>query len=173
MSARRGRCFPGAPSSSAASWKKARRGDCSTAWPISAPCAASSRWLRLQGWAQIDKDARRMEGNADRTLKDITAAHLECPRCSHFQLETSHCARCGVDIQQATAQKRKEDLLIQKKIRDLRGASAVAPSPTRPADHGGIPADHGGIPADARSVATAAGPPRKRASFVRELFRRT
>lgn len=82
--------------------------------------------------AQIDKDARRLEGNNDRTLKDITAAHLECPRCSHFQLESSHCVRCGVDISQATAQERKEDLLIQKKIRDLRSTGRTAP-PRAPA----------------------------------------
>jgi ribosomal protein L37E len=73
---------------------------------------------------QIDRDALRMESHADRTLRDITAAHMECPRCSHFQLETSHCARCGVDIAAAIAQRRKEDLLIQKKIRDLRSGRA-------------------------------------------------
>lgn len=56
----------------------------------------------------------------DHTLEDITAAHLECPRCSHLQLDTQYCARCGVDIATATKQKRKEDLLIEKKIRELR-----------------------------------------------------
>ena len=57
---------------------------------------------------------------SERTLRDITAAHLECPRCSHMQLDTSHCARCGVDLVQAFKQQRKEDLLIDKKIRELR-----------------------------------------------------
>jgi ribosomal protein L37E len=69
---------------------------------------------------QIDKDAFRMKSTADRTLRDITAAHIECSRCGHFQLETSHCARCGVDMAAAAAQRRSEDLLIQKKIQELR-----------------------------------------------------
>jgi ribosomal protein L32 len=61
---------------------------------------------------------------ADRTLKDITAAHVECPRCGHLQLEASHCARCGIDIGQAIKQKRKEDLIIQKKINQLKKKDA-------------------------------------------------
>lgn len=56
----------------------------------------------------------------DRTLKDITAAHVECARCGHLQLEAEYCARCGVDMVAARKQKRKEDLLIEKKIRELR-----------------------------------------------------
>ncbi len=56
----------------------------------------------------------------DQTLRDITAAHLECPRCGHMQLDASKCARCGVDLEHAHKQKRKEDLLIEKKIRELR-----------------------------------------------------
>jgi ribosomal protein L32 len=57
---------------------------------------------------------------SDRTLKDITAAHVECPRCGHLQLEASHCARCGIDIGQAIKAQRKEDLIIQKKINQLK-----------------------------------------------------
>jgi ribosomal protein L32 len=60
------------------------------------------------------------EKRRDRTLKDITAAHAECPRCGHMQLEAEHCARCGVDMAAARKQKRKEDLLIEKRIRELR-----------------------------------------------------
>ncbi len=56
----------------------------------------------------------------DQTLRDITAAHTECPRCGHLQLDSSHCARCGTDLEQAFKMKRKEDLLIAKKIRELR-----------------------------------------------------
>ncbi len=56
----------------------------------------------------------------DQTLRDITAAHLECPRCGHMQLDSTFCARCGVDLEAAFKQKRKEDLLIEKKIRELR-----------------------------------------------------
>ena len=62
----------------------------------------------------------------DRTLRDLTAAHIECPRCGHMQLDSSHCARCGVDLEQAFKQKRKEDLLIEKKIRDLRNKNKPA-----------------------------------------------
>jgi len=60
------------------------------------------------------------EKRTEHTLNDITAAHLECPRCGHMQLDSEFCARCGVDIAAATKQKRKEDLLIEKKIRELR-----------------------------------------------------
>ena len=57
------------------------------------------------------------------TLRDITAAHSECPRCGHMQLEASHCARCGVDLGAAARQKHKEDFIIEKKIRELRSNS--------------------------------------------------
>jgi hypothetical protein len=109
---------------------------------------------------QIDKDALRLEGQHDQTLKDITAAHVECPRCSHLQLESSHCARCGIDLAAALAQQRKEDLLIEKKIRELRSAKRApgepAPAPPPPPIH-----------SDSRSG------PRKRGGFVRDLFRRS
>lgn len=62
----------------------------------------------------------KQDGPAEHTLRDITAAHLECPRCGHMQLDSSHCARCGVDLEQAFKQQHKEDLLIKKKIRDLQ-----------------------------------------------------
>jgi ribosomal protein L37E len=66
---------------------------------------------------------------SDHTLRDITAAHAECPRCGHMQLESSHCARCGVDIAQAAKQRRKEDLLIEKKLRELRSGPAEVCTP--------------------------------------------
>lgn len=59
-------------------------------------------------------------GAIDQTLRDITAAHLECPRCGHMQLDSTFCARCGVDLEAAFKQQRKEDMLIEKKIRELR-----------------------------------------------------
>ncbi len=65
----------------------------------------------------------------DKTLKDITAAHVECPRCGHLQLEASHCARCGIDIGAAIKQQRKEDLIIQKKIRELRNKDGHVSEP--------------------------------------------
>jgi len=68
---------------------------------------------------------------ADQTLNDITAAHIECARCGHLQLESEFCARCGVDMAIALKLKRKEDLLIEKKIRGLKvhqsGGVASAP----------------------------------------------
>ena len=73
---------------------------------------------------RVDRADREI---ADRTLKDITAAHVECPRCGHLQLEASHCARCGIDIGQALKQQRKEDLIIQKKIRELKDGKYPAP----------------------------------------------
>lgn len=71
----------------------------------------------------------RAERNNDRTLKDITAAHVECPRCGHLQLESSHCTRCGVDIAVAIKQQQKEDLIIEKKLRELRRRDALAGEP--------------------------------------------
>ena len=65
---------------------------------------------------EYDRDKR----SNDFTLKDITAAHVECPRCGFMQLETQYCGRCGVDIALAAKQKLKEDKIIEKKIRALR-----------------------------------------------------
>ena len=76
---------------------------------------------------RVDKHALA-DDRADCTLKDITAAHLECPRCGHLQLDSSHCARCGVDLEDAFKQKRKEDLMIEKKIRQLRAQQAPEPA---------------------------------------------
>ena len=42
-----------------------------------------------------------------------------------MQLDASHCARCGVDLEAAFRQKRKEDLMIEKKIRALRAQREV------------------------------------------------
>ncbi|MEM9624290.1 MAG: hypothetical protein AAF993_21800 [Pseudomonadota bacterium] len=69
------------------------------------------------------------KSHSERTLRDLTAAHVECPRCGHMQLDSGHCARCGVDLEQAFKQKRKEDLLIEKKIRELRASQAPQPGP--------------------------------------------
>ncbi|MCZ6658490.1 MAG: hypothetical protein O7C67_14445 [Gammaproteobacteria bacterium] len=80
---------------------------------------------------RIDKHVKR---DADATLKDITAAHQECPRCGHMQLEASHCARCGVDLVAAIKQKRKEDQIIEKKIRELRNTKSKQPAFTHSAE---------------------------------------
>jgi len=69
---------------------------------------------------KIDYRIDRAERGGDHTLRDITAAHVECPRCGHLQLEASHCARCGIDIGAAIKAQRKEDLIIEKRIRELR-----------------------------------------------------
>jgi ribosomal protein L37E len=70
---------------------------------------------------KLDYRIDREERAGDHTLRDITAAHVECPRCGHMQLEASHCARCGIDIAAAIKTQRKEDLIIEKKIRELKG----------------------------------------------------
>ena len=61
---------------------------------------------------------------SDGTLRDLTAAHVDCPRCGHMQLESTHCAKCGVDIEALFRKRRKEDLLMEKKLRDHRAAVA-------------------------------------------------
>lgn len=86
--------------------------------------------LNPESAAGFKVDAR----NTDFTLRDITAAFIECPRCTHQQLDAPHCARCGVDMAKAAKQKQKEDLIIERKIRELRakqmadGASPSSPS---------------------------------------------
>jgi len=69
---------------------------------------------------KLDYRIDRQDRAADHTLRDITAAHLECPRCGHMQLESSYCARCGIDIAAMIKAKHKEDLIIEKKIRELK-----------------------------------------------------
>ena len=76
---------------------------------------------------KIDYRVDRAERGGDHTLRDITAAHVECPRCGHLQLEASHCARCGIDIGAAIKAQRKEDLIIEKKIRELRHGGQPTP----------------------------------------------
>ncbi len=83
---------------------------------------------RIKDLTPKGESASFKEGkDAEQTLRDITAAHLECPRCGHMQLDSSHCARCGVDLEQAFKLKRKEDLLIEKKLRELRSKRQEAP----------------------------------------------
>lgn len=67
--------------------------------------------------------------NSEYTLRDITAAFIECPRCNHQQLDAPHCARCGVDMAKAARQKQKEDLIIERKIRELRSKQNAASDP--------------------------------------------
>ena len=115
----------------------------------------------------IDKDALRMEGHNEQTLKDITAAHVEGPRCGHLQLEASHCNQCGVDIAAAMIQKRKEDLLIEKKIRELRAGRDARPAAPAPA------AERREAVAEAPIHSETRAAPRKKSGFVRDLFRRS
>jgi len=92
---------------------------------------------RIKDLTPDDKAKFKIDKHVDQTLKDITAAHIECPRCGHLQLESEYCARCGVDISTANKQKRKEDLLIEKKIREFKvgqkPAAPVVEQPTAPA----------------------------------------
>ena len=81
--------------------------------------------VRVKNLAPVDANPARYkldQQGADRTLRDLTAAHRECPRCGHMQLDATHCARCGVDIEAALKQQRKEDAIIEKKLRELRAS---------------------------------------------------
>ncbi len=82
--------------------------------------AALGAIARIKDISPDEKAKFKIDKHVDQTLKDITAAHHECPRCGHLQLESEFCARCGVDIAAAAKQKRKEDLLIEKKIKGLK-----------------------------------------------------
>jgi hypothetical protein len=83
---------------------------------------------RIKDLAPDDKAKFKIDKHIDQTLKDITAAHIECPRCGHMQLESEFCARCGVDISAASKQKRKEDLLIEKRIREFKVQKSSTPT---------------------------------------------
>jgi hypothetical protein len=121
---------------------------------------------------------------SDTTLKDITAAHVECPRCGHLQLESEFCARCGIDMATALKQKRKEDLLIEKKIKSLKrqpGAAAASgvDRPAReiqpirrrpPAQRPAALPRHGGATAARVDPVARAGNP-VRGSFWRKLLK--
>lgn len=78
-----------------------------------------------RGAAHIDRHAARFDAKRDRTMRDITAAFIECPRCAELQLESGHCVRCGVDMAAAAAQKQREDRLIELQIRQLRARRAA------------------------------------------------
>ena len=87
---------------------------------------------RIKDPAPDDKAKFKIDARVDQTLKDITAAHIECPRCGHLQLEAEFCARCGVDIATVRKSQRKEDALIEKKIRGLKEGKPVAATPVAP-----------------------------------------
>ncbi len=99
---------------------------------------------------KIDYRIDRAERGGDHTLKDITAAHVECPRCGHLQLEASHCARCGIDIGAAIKAQRKEDLIIEKKIRELRHGSQPNTTSADNVTHFETAADREGSSADSK-----------------------
>lgn len=81
---------------------------------------------------QIGNKDIQMRDRAERTLRDITAAHTECPRCGHTQLDASHCARCGVDMDAAFRQRRKEDVLIERKLQELKDKRDADANAMRP-----------------------------------------
>jgi ribosomal protein L37E len=88
---------------------------------LQAELAGLGAIVRIKDTTPDDKAKFKIDRRQrDQTMKDITAAHIECPRCGHLQLETQYCARCGVDIATAAKLKRKEDILIEKRIRDLK-----------------------------------------------------
>jgi len=87
---------------------------------------------RIKDTSPDEKAKFKIDKSVDQTLKDITAAHHECPRCGYLQLESEYCTRCGVEIATAMKQKRREDVLIEKKIKGLKvGRTPTAePVPT-------------------------------------------
>jgi len=95
---------------------------------LQAELAGLGAIARIKNATPDEKAKFKIDRHADQTLKDITAAHIECPRCGHLQLESEFCARCGVDIANAAKQKRKEDILIEKRIRDLKSPRPGGPS---------------------------------------------
>jgi ribosomal protein L37E len=109
------------------------RGDLSreAADALQAELAQLGALARIKNLAPDDKAKFKIDRRGiDRTLQDITAAHVECVRCGHLQLESEFCARCGVDMATAEKLKRKEDLLIEKKIREMKGAKPATPAAT-------------------------------------------
>jgi ribosomal protein S27AE len=88
---------------------------------LQAELAGLGAIARIKDTSPDEKAKFKIDKHVDQTLRDITAAHHECPRCGHMQLESEFCARCGVDIATAAKQKRQEDLLIEKKIKGLKG----------------------------------------------------
>ena len=103
---------------------------------LQAELAGLGAIARIKDISPDEKAKFKIDKHVDQTLKDITAAHHECPRCGHLQLESEFCARCGIDIATAAKQKRKEDLLIEKKIKGLKGGqkpdATDAPEPVVP-----------------------------------------
>jgi ribosomal protein L37E len=87
---------------------------------LQAELAGLGAIARIKNSTPDEKAKFKIDRHRDQTMKDITAAHIECPRCGHLQLETEFCARCGIDIATAAKQKRKEDILIEKRIRGLK-----------------------------------------------------
>ncbi len=73
------------------------------------------------------------DAGRDKTVRDLTAAHVECPRCSHLQLLADFCAKCGLDIEQAQKKQRKEDVLIGKKLKALRDRNEPKAAEEKPA----------------------------------------
>jgi hypothetical protein len=99
---------------------------------LQAELAALGAIARIKDPAPDEKAKFKIDARTDQTLKDITAAHLECPRCGHLQLEAEFCVRCGVDIATVRKNQRKEDALIEKKIRGLKEGKSAAPATVAP-----------------------------------------
>lgn len=97
--------------------------------------------LTPDGQREVKVDSRDYKADAphaDYTLNDITAAHVECPRCGHMQLDAQACARCGIDIGSANQRKRQENQQIEREIHGLKQdhqphkANVSRGSPRRP-----------------------------------------
>ena len=132
--------------------------------------AAFGAVARIKDASPDEKAKFKIDGKSrDQTLNEITAAHIECVRCGHLQLEAEYCARCGVDIATAQKLKRKEDLLIKKKIRGLKGQPVSTPPAALPQVRANVsdetiqpiqrrPAGHRDVTIRPRQVASKAAP---------------
>ena len=157
---------------------------------LQAELAGLGAIARIKDISPDEKAKFKIDKHVDQTLKDITAAHHECPRCGHLQLESEFCARCGIDIATAAKQKRKEDLLIEKKIKGLEGRTKAGrdrcagaggarhrrPNRTDQASHASAGAVATRSPAfngAARRIDAPAGPRRSRSRIVPQRSRAT
>ncbi len=109
---------------------------------------------------------------AEGLLQDLTAAHIECPRCGHMQLDAQHCSRCGVDIEVLFRKRRKQALLMEKKLRDQRAAEQKRVEQASGCEHNS-PFETSGDSAQGPGRAGPASKETAKDGFFSRLFKRS